>query len=150
MVVDVGKWLQTLGLGQHAELFERHAIDGEVLATLTADDLKDLDLPLGHRKKLLSAIAALRSPGAAPATRAAERAHSASMEAASAHAQRRQLTVMFCDLVDSTALTQTLDPEALRELMRNYQQVCAGVTGKYDGHVAQYLGDGLMVYFGWP
>ena len=95
MVDDVGKWLQSLGLGQHAELFERHAIDGEVLATLTGDDLKDLDLPLGHRKKLLSAIAALRSPGAAPASGASERAHSASREAASAHAQRRQLVLIL-------------------------------------------------------
>jgi class 3 adenylate cyclase/tetratricopeptide (TPR) repeat protein len=150
MVDDVGKWLQTLGLGQHAELFKRHAIDGEVLATLTSDDLKDLDLPLGHRKKLLAAISAFQSPGGVPDSYAGERAHGAAREAAPAPAQRRQLTVMFCDLVDSTALTQTLDPEALRELMRNYQQVCAGVTGKYDGHVAQYLGDGLMVYFGWP
>jgi class 3 adenylate cyclase/tetratricopeptide (TPR) repeat protein len=108
--------------------------------------LKELGVSsMGHRKKLLNAIAKLND-GAVAASSPTETAPHLPTDAA----ERRQLTVMFCDLVGSTALSQKLDPETLRELMRSYQQSCGAVIGKYDGHVAQYLGDGLMVYFGWP
>jgi Adenylate and Guanylate cyclase catalytic domain/SAM domain (Sterile alpha motif) len=150
MTVDLGSWLQTLGLERYAELFAAHEVDLAALRLLSEHDLQDLGLPLGPRRKLLRAIAELdgeetTAPGAqqAPAQVPTE-------PKIRPDAERRQLTVMFCDLVGSTELSQKLDPEALRELMRAYQQACGAVIEKYAGHVAQYLGDGLMVYFGWP
>jgi len=137
----VRHWLQARGLGQYADAFEREQLDLDALPHLTEENLKDLGLPLGHRIKLLAAIRALPETEAAPEAPAA---HSA------ARAERRQLTVMFCDLVGSTRLAEQLDPEELRELMRAYQSACAQAVARYDGHVAQYLGDGLMIYFGWP
>ena len=135
--MNVRTWLKDLGLAQHAELFEQNDIDAEVLSALTEADLQSLGLSLGHRKKLLKAIAALDPLDAVAAPPPSE-------------AERRQITVMFCDLVGSTALSEQLDPGDLRDLMAAYQSVCGGVIEGYDGHVAQYLGDGLMTYFGWP
>ncbi len=134
-------WLKQTGLEQYGKLFADQEVDFEVLRTLTEDDLRELGLPLGARKKLLLALARLgeQSPD-----------NPREDGLPSASAERRQLTIMFCDLVGSTALSQQLDPEALRELMQRYQQACRGVIEKYEGHVAQYLGDGLMVYFGFP
>jgi class 3 adenylate cyclase/tetratricopeptide (TPR) repeat protein len=139
---DVRKWLQACGLGQYADAFEREQLDLEALPHLTEENLKDLGLPLGHRIKLLAAIRALSESETAPAE--------ASVGRAGGRAERRQLTVMFCDLVGSTRLSEQLDPEELRELIRAYHETCAQAVARYDGHVAQYLGDGLMVYFGWP
>ncbi len=140
----IAEWLTQIGLPQYAKLFAQNEIDLEVLPELREQDLEKLGVPLGHRKKLLRACSVLqrevaqRLTGRQPGS------------AAEGQAERRQLTVMFCDLVGSTLLSQQLDPEQLRELMRAYQQACGAVVEKYDGHVAQYLGDGLMVYFGWP
>lgn len=144
------EWLQSIGLERYATVFAENDIDLDVLPSLTDADLRDLGLSLGHRRKLLTATHTDRQRHT-PTSFAAE-APSASSDdpAAGPQAERRQLTVMFCDLVGSTALSQQLDPEALRELMRTYQQVCGKVIERYDGHVAQYLGDGLMVYCGWP
>jgi class 3 adenylate cyclase len=136
--MDVRTWLEGLGLGRYAEAFEANAIDLDTLPHISDDDLKDLGIPLGHRRKLQAAIASL------PETEAEKPAPAAPQ------AERRQITVMFCDLVGSTALAETLDPEDLRSLMQAYQQACGAVIERYDGHVAQYLGDGLMTYFGWP
>jgi class 3 adenylate cyclase len=133
---SVRDWLRVRQLGQYADLFEREAIDFDALGRLTDENLKDLGLPLGHRLKLLDAIKG----------RAETRAH----VEVQARIERRQLTVMFCDLVGSTGLAERLDPEELRDLMSAYQACVARVISRYEGHVAQYLGDGVMAYFGWP
>ncbi len=146
---DVRQWLEALELGKYAGLFAENDIDFEVLTELADDDLKELGLSLGHRKKLLKAInnlagASEPAPISEPATT------QPASPAQSTEAERRQLTVMFCDLVGSTALSQRLDPEDLRELMRLYQDAVAGAVTRYGGHVAKYLGDGVLAYFGWP
>ena len=138
-------WLQDSGLAQYLPLFEQHSIDLRSLPLLTDVDLAELGVPLGHRRLLLKAVAELG--GAAPP---AESLSAAQGDRTPRDAGRRQLTVLFCDLVGSTALAQRLDPEALRDLMRDYQQACGAVIERFAGHVAQYLGDGLVVYFGWP
>jgi len=138
-------WLRDSGLAQYLPLFEQHSIDLRSLPLLTDADLAELGVPLGHRRLLLKAIAELGR--AAPP---AESLSAAQGDRTPRDAGRRQLTVLFCDLVGSTALAQRLDPEALRDLMRGYQQACGAVIERYAGHVAQYLGDGLVVYFGWP
>ena len=138
--MDVAEWLAGLGLDRYAAEFAAQAIDAELLATLTEDDLTQLGVvTVGHRRRLLNAIAVLRevppASGRPPASRTAE---------------RRQLTVMFVDLVGSTALSRQLDPEDMRELIRRYQIVVAGEITRLDGHVAKYMGDGVLAYFGWP
>ncbi|NRF66882.1 AAA family ATPase [Aquincola sp. S2] len=143
---SVRRWLEDLGLEQYAERFERHAIDFELLPALGEAELDRLGVQvLGHRIKLSRAIAALAAAPPRPG-----RAFAPAAPAPAGGPERRQLTVMFCDLVGSTALSQTLDPEDLRLLMQRYQQICGAAVERYDGHVGQYLGDGLMVYFGWP
>ncbi len=132
-------WLEGLGLGQHAEAFEAQEIDLDALADVTEGDLKEMGIPIGPRRKILRAIAELGTA-----------AQTAPAPARPQEAERRQITVMFCDLVGSTALSEKLDPEDLRSLMQDYQKACGGVIERYEGHVAQYLGDGLMTYFGWP
>ena len=138
-------WLEHIGLAHYASLFEDAAIDLEVLPHLTEEHFRQLGLPLGHQIKLLQAAKGLGDQPA-PSPPSVQTGVAAPTEGA----ERRQLTVMFCDLVGSTALSQTMDPEALRETMRNYQETCRDVIAGYQGHVAQYLGDGLMIYFGWP
>jgi class 3 adenylate cyclase len=139
--VDIGTWLHGLGLQQYEQAFRDNAIDGATLPELTAEDLKDLGVSLvGHRRKLLAAIAALRSViGPVPDTSAAASA-----------AERRQLTVMFCDLVGSTELSARLDPEDLREVIAAYHRAVAEIVAGIDGFVAKYMGDGVLVYFGYP
>ncbi|MEE9209469.1 MAG: adenylate/guanylate cyclase domain-containing protein [Kiloniellales bacterium] len=137
-------WLTDLGLGDYAEAFEANGVDTDLLPELTNEDLKDLGVArLADRKKLLKAIAEL-PPGAVG--QATEPAASRSETAA----DRRQLTVMFVDVVGSTALSGELDPEDYREVLRAYQNACAGVVARYEGHVAKLLGDGTLVYFGYP
>src|SRR5438067_12670987 len=153
--MDIAEWLQSLGLRRYEQAFRDNEIDTEVLATLTADDLKDLGVGLvGHRRKILDAIAALgvgvgSSEGlAAPAIPSSVRAERGSSD--SAGAERRQLTVMFCDLVGSTALSTQLDPEDLREVIGAYHQCVGAAARRFDGFVAKYMGDGVLVYFGFP
>ena len=138
---DIREWLQKLGLGQYAEAFDENDIALDVVAQLTDADFKELGVTLGNRKRLLTAIEALSATGAATQDGVA---------APPREAERRQLTVMFCDLVGSTALSKQLDPEDLRALMTAYRKAASEVIARYDGHVAQYLGDGVMAYFGWP
>jgi class 3 adenylate cyclase len=141
-------WLQTLGLERYAQLFAASEVDLEALGLLDEGDLEKLGLPLGPRKKVIKAIADLNR---APTARAqGVQVQASSALSPSVEAERRQLTVMFCDLVGSTELSARLDPEELRDLMQAYQRACRDVIERYDGHIAQYLGDGLMVYFGWP
>jgi class 3 adenylate cyclase len=142
---QLDQWLKQIGLEQYASLFEEAAIDFDILPDLTEAHVKQLGLPLGHQLKLMRAVKALSASPAAPA-----QSSESPVLADSGQAERRQLTVMFCDLVGSTALSQSMDPEALRELMRQYQERCRSVVDRYQGHVAQYLGDGMMIYFGWP
>jgi class 3 adenylate cyclase len=149
---DLEGWLRSLGLDRYAESFANNGVDLDALLLLTDADFQELGVLLGHRRKLLRAIAGRSGEGVNAVTRVG---HISTLDEQAqphpeAQAERRHLTVMFCDLVGSTELSQRLDPEALRELMRSYQQCCGAVIDKYDGHVAQYLGDGLMTYFGWP
>jgi len=151
-VSDVRQWLEALELGKYAGLFAENDIDFDVLTELADDDLKELGLSLGHRKKLLKAINNLAGGGEPAPISGPTTAQPAAppTSAISAEAERRQLTVMFCDLVGSTALSQRLDPEDLRDLMRLYQDAVAGAVTRYGGHVAKFLGDGVLAYFGWP
>ena len=142
--MDIGGWLRGLGLERYEQAFRENEIDEKVLPGLTADDLKDLGVALvGHRRRLLDAIAAL---GAAAATAAATVAPRDTP--APAEAERRQLTVMFCDLVGSTELSSRLDPEDLREVIAAYHRSVTGVVTGYDGFVAKYMGDGVLVGMG--
>jgi class 3 adenylate cyclase/predicted ATPase len=151
--MDVGVWLRTLGLGQYEAAFRDNEIDGEVLPKLTVEDLKDLGVAVvGHRRKIVSAIEELKaaSPSRADAATALAAHESVPAAAPPDSAERRQLTVMFCDLVGSTALTARLDPEDMRQVIRAYQDACSGVVARYDGFVAKFFGDGILAYFGFP
>ena len=144
--MDVAGWLQGLGLERYVPAFRDNEIDWEALPKLTAEDLKDLGVVLGgHRRKLLAAIAALGA--AVPAATVTPASGDAR---APAEAERRQLTVMFCDLVGSTALSARLDPEDLREVIGSVQRRVAQTVARFDGFVAKYMGDGVLVYFGYP
>src|SRR6516165_9108270 len=146
--MDIGGWLRGLGLERYEQAFRENEIDLRVLPELTADDLKELGVAaIGHRRLLLKAIADL----ATGAERAgAEDVPASSPANATAEAERRQLTVMFCDLVGSTALSARLDPEDLREIIGAYHRAVADVVGGFDGFVSRYMGDGVLVYFGYP
>ena len=142
--MDIGGWLREQGLGQYEQLFLDNAIDTEILSELTDSDLERLGVLLGDRRKLLKAIAALREVREPPARGVAARSRQ------DLAAERRQLTVMFIDLVGSTALSTRLDPEEMREVMRAYQSTAANELVHFDGHVAKFMGDGIVAYFGWP
>src|SRR5262245_16608378 len=143
----IRQWLERLGLPQYAEVFAANDVDLDALRFLTESDLEKLGVSLGNRKKLLNAISQLDGSHPPAAVASGKPPHQESLPV---EAQRRQLTVMFCDLAGSTELATKLDPEQLRDLMHAYQRACREVIERYEGHVAQYLGDGLMVYFGWP
>src|SRR5271155_1451752 len=143
--MDVGDWLRSLGLGQYETLFRQNDIDAEVLSELTEGDLEKFGVSFGHRKRLLKAIASLGSTETAVKPVAPE-----PPQTATDAAERRQLTVMFCDLVGSTAMSARLDPEDMREVIRAYQDVCSGAIARYDGFIAKYMGDGVLAYFGYP
>jgi class 3 adenylate cyclase/predicted ATPase len=135
--MDVTEWLRSLGLEQYLPAFEQNHIGAELLPTLSGEDLKELGIAsLGHRRAMLAAIAGLRTGRDAAAPEPA--------------AERRQLTVMFCDLVGSTALSARLDPEELREVIGAYHRCVAEVVRRFDGFVAKYMGDGVLIYFGYP
>ncbi len=149
MTIDIGDWLRSIGLSQYEAAFRDNEVDNEVLRSLTADDLKDLGVTLvGHRRKILAAIAELSASATASAARNAE--HLPLVKASHTAAERRQLTVLFCDLAGSTAMSARLDPEDMREVIRAYQDVCSGVIARYDGFVAKFMGDGVLAYFGFP
>ncbi len=153
--MDIGAWLQALGLERYEQGFRDNDVNVDLLRDLTESDLETLGVAsLGHRKMILRAIEALRPLGAdmaAGATAAADEASLAPPAPASrSQAERRQLTVMFVDLVDSTALSAALDPEDMREVIRGYQNVVAGEISRFEGHVAKFMGDGVLAYFGWP
>jgi class 3 adenylate cyclase/predicted ATPase len=152
--MDVAAWLRGLGLEQYAPAFRDNDVDGEVLPELTADDLISIGVTsVGHRRKLLAAIAAMRldlpSSGTPIASTEPMRpGQNAGIGAG--EAERRQLTVMFCDLVGSTKLSTQLDPEDLREVISAYHAAVADEVEQFGGFVARYMGDGVLVYFGYP
>ena len=136
-MTEVRRWLEDRGLEQHADLFQRRNIDFARLLSLSEADLADLGLAPASRTAILREIEIGAPATPAPST-------------LSDRAERRQLTLMFCDLVDSVGLSIRLDPEDLRDLFNAYQQACAQAVGLYDGYVARYAGDGALVYFGYP
>ncbi len=137
---DISEWLASLGMGEYAKCFAENAIDLSVLRDLTEQDLKDLGVLLGHRRKMLRAIAELDPASLAPAEPATE----------PNEAERRHLTVMFCDLVGSTALSARLDPEDMWRLIGSYHACISEVVARYQGTIARYMGDGVLCYFGYP
>ena len=170
--MDLAAWLRGLDLGQYEAAFRDNDIDAAVLPELTAEDLISIGVTsVGHRRKLLSAIAALRatdippdpipptapsggSPLPAPGTPSPGGHPGAPPRAAegraAAEAERRQLTIMFCDLVGSTPLATRLDPEDLRDVIGAYHRAVAEVVASFEGFVAKYMGDGVLAYFGYP
>jgi class 3 adenylate cyclase/tetratricopeptide (TPR) repeat protein len=134
-------WLEAQGLGKYAEVLAENDVDLDVLPELTDADLRVLGVSLGYRKRLLKAAGELSNRRAALPSES---------PAATRAAERRQLTVMFCDLVGSTALSANMDPEAYREVLVSYQDAARDAIGRYEGYIARYMGDGLLVYFGYP
>lgn len=148
---DIRDWLESLGLAQHTKVFVDNDVDLDVLPHLTESMLKEMGLSIGVRAKVMAGIKSLKS--VPEITSATENAAGVSLDERSGvmrDAERRHLTVMFCDLVGSTALAESMDPEDLRALIGAYQSAARIVVERYEGNVAQYLGDGIMVYFGWP
>ena len=150
--MDIVDWLRSLGLEEYEAAFRENKINERVLPNLTQEDLKEIGVgPVGHRRILLEAIGALRSDttGKAPSAEVAT-PHGAPSVSAEDRAERRQVTVMFSDLVGSTALSARMDPEDLREVISAYQKCVAETVGRFGGFVAKYMGDGVLVYFGYP
>ena len=147
MADDIAQWLEGLGLGQHARAFVENEVTLDILPHLSDDDLKELGLALGARRRVQLALGSLKGD-----KKEAEETplQPTSEPSTASEAERRQLTVMFCDLVGSTALSSQLDPEDMRDVIRSYQDACAGVVTRYEGFVAKYMGDGVLVYFGYP
>jgi class 3 adenylate cyclase/predicted ATPase len=142
--MELGDWLRSLGLEQYEATFRDHAIDDALLPTLTAEDLTDLGVTIiGHRRKLLNAIESLRAPALAnqPVVDA---------DLTIRRSERRQVTVMFCDLVDSTTLAANMDPEDLQKILSAYQKCVWETVRQFDGFVARFMGDGVLAYFGYP
>ena len=142
---QIADWLKQLGMSEYAQRFAENGIDVAALRYLTDQDLKDIGVLLGHRRIMLAAIAELTSPAAAtPEPAAAPELKTRDT------AERRQMTVMFSDLVGSTALSTRMDPEDLREVISAYQKSVAETVRRLDGFVAKYMGDGVLIYFGYP
>jgi class 3 adenylate cyclase len=136
MAEELDRWLHSIGLGRHLEIFRAHGVDLDVVGDLSEVDLKGLGLSLGDRKRLLRAVAALH--GAEPGAKR------------SGAAERRYLTVLFCDLVGSTDLANRLDPEDVGAVISRYFGAVKETVSRFGGHTVRLLGDGVLVYFGWP
>jgi class 3 adenylate cyclase len=150
--MNIVEWLRALGLERYQATFRENDVTGELLPNLAAEDLKDLGISsVGHRRQLIEAIGELRRKDA-PADEPVQLSISPSVNAGAPEttAERRPLSVMFCDLVGSTALSSHLDPEELREIIRSYQGCVATSIQHFDGFIARYVGDGVLIYFGWP
>jgi class 3 adenylate cyclase/predicted ATPase len=153
--VDIGGWLRDLGLERYEQAFQDNEVTARSLPHLTADDLKEMGVTaIGHRRLLLQAIAEFETSAAAAVEPFSDRITSSEDVGDTARrvseAERRQLTVMFVDLVGSTELSGKLDPEDMARMIRAYQGTCAEVVERWGGHVAKYMGDGVLAYFGWP
>jgi class 3 adenylate cyclase/tetratricopeptide (TPR) repeat protein len=149
--MDIGGWLRGLGLERYERVFRENEIDERVLPKLTADDLKELGIAaLGHRRLLLEAVAALRTDATPAEAAPPPTASDIARPRPAIEGERRQLTIMFCDLVGSTALSARFDPEDLREIIAAYHRAVSVTVGRFAGFVAKYMGDGVLVYFGYP
>ena len=147
MSIEITAWLRGLGLEQYAAAFRDNDIDDAVLRRLTAEDLRELGVAsVGHRRRLLDAIAVL---GAAAADASGLPSEATAIPTPRGDVERRQLTVMFCDLVGSTPLSTRFDPEDLREIVGAYHRCVADTVARFGGFVAKYMGDGVLVYFGY-
>lgn len=153
-MVDIEAWLRELGLERYADAFRANEIDHLILPILTVDDLSDIGVKIvGHRREILNAAEALQHQPTSATTKAIlHEQHNAETPSPSKvpDAERRHLTLMFVDLVGSTALSSRLDPEEMSQLIRDYQNAVAGEVMRFRGHVAKFLGDGVLVYFGFP
>jgi class 3 adenylate cyclase/predicted ATPase len=145
-MTSTAEWLESIGLGEYAQRFAENAIDLSILRDLTDQDLKELGVLLGHRRKMLRAIAELDVTGAIVTTPPQTKPEREPLD----EAERRHLTVMFCDLVGSAALSTHLDPEDMWRVVASYQGAIGAVIGRYQGMIAQYMGDGVLAYFGYP
>ena len=145
-MTSTAEWLESISLGEYAQRFADNAIDMPILRDLTDQDLKELGVLLGHRRKMLRAIAELGEASSIASARPATEPKPES----SGEAERRYLTLMFCDLVGSTALSTRLDPEDMWRVVASYQAAIGAVIGRYQGMIAQYMGDGVLAYFGYP
>ncbi|SJM30521.1 adenylate/guanylate cyclase domain-containing protein [Mesorhizobium delmotii] len=143
---DIASWLTRLGLDKYIEAFTANEVDFDALRHLTENDLRELGLPVGPRRKVLAAIAALDDDTMSPASSVSAPVSAALVR----EAERRQLTVTFIDLVGSTELSQRLDPEEMRDVIRAYQSAVSAEIARYEGYVAKLMGDGVLTYFGWP
>jgi class 3 adenylate cyclase len=150
-MLNVRQWLSSLDLEQYAEAFEANAIDGDLLSLLDDADLEKIGVqPLGHRKRLLKEIGLMNAvPGGTPHGPSAENVEPRQVPIRTG-VERRQLAVMFCDLVGSTTLSEKIDPEELREVLSVYQSTVSKAVGPYAGFIARFMGDGLLIYFGYP
>ena len=151
--MEVGDWHRNLSLGQYEEVFRDNGVGGAVLPKLTADDLKEMGVAgVGHRRKILAAIEQLNAASAEHSERAkpASTRDAAHVSSSPNLAERRQLTVMFCDLVSSTAISARLDPEDLRDVIGAYHRCATDCIERDGGFVAKYMGDGVLAYFGYP
>ena len=155
--MDVADWLRALDLGQYETAFHENSVTAELLPSLTSEDLKDLGISrVGHRRRLLDAIAgaAYRNGTDRRSEPRAEADPSAATDqlqrSPSSVSERRHISVMFCDLAGSTTLSSHLDPEDLSELIRKYQACVAATIARFGGFIARYVGDGVLIYFGWP
>ena len=147
-MIELGAWLKAQGLEQYSRIFADNDIDFDVLVDLSDGDLEKLGLSLGHRRKLLRALAAHKQESGRQPAPAPSKARPVAPEVHDA--ERRQVTVMFCDLVGSTELANLLDPEDAGALIHRYQDACAGAIARFDGFVAKFMGDGVLAYFGYP
>ncbi len=147
----IRQWLAGIGFEQYVEAFEREQIDADSAPYLTDANLKDLGLPMGPRARFLAAVQTLAPlPRSSVSSPEGTSGNPVAQSPPAVEAERRQLTVLFCDMVGFTALSEKLDPEVLRDLIGAYRGACGGAITRYGGHVAQHLGDGVMAYFGWP
>ena len=141
----IAGWLERLGLAQYVPVFAENVVDIDVLFDLTEADLEKLGIPLGDRKRMLKAIAGYQQ-SSTPRTSVT----AATVASPRSEAERRHLTVLFCDLVGSTGLAVELDPEELSGVIRRFQDTCAAVIKHFGGYIGKFMGDGLLVYFGYP
>jgi class 3 adenylate cyclase len=154
--MDLSAWLRNLGLERYEPAFRDNEVTPEILPELTDADLRELGIPLGPRKILLKAIASLQETSVPSdetrmdASQATSHRSGDERQTVVPQAERRQLTVMFADLVGSTTLSTHLDPEDMREILRQYQNAVTGEIARVGGHVAKLMGDGVLAYFGWP
>lgn len=146
-MIDLQQWLKTIGLAQYAALFAKNDIDWEILPELNEQDLEKLGISLGHRKRILKAISQVCSSSSQTSNSSVELR---STQTASASAERRHLTVLMCDLVGSTSLSARLDPEDMRTILYEFQRCCGDAIRRYEGHIARFMGDGILAYFGFP